>query len=190
VYEEHNIVGSARGEPLPAGCVGIRLRIALSGSPSQRWWRDLSARLTLELTGHAAIGHLRLNEIVQGQEIVLEGVESGEASSIAGAVERAVDATNEACADGRDVTQDENVPRADAEAIADEVQASQRATGAPHSGHQRRNLSGAIHRTGRQWRAGVRLARAPIARAGRSEAVPDRFLPTASPLPVIRASLR
>jgi hypothetical protein len=129
--EEHNIVGSARGEPLPAGRVGIRLRIALSGSPSQRWSRDLSARLTLELTGHAAIGHLRLNEIVQGPEIILGGVESREASSIAGAVERAVDATNAACAGDSDRIQDENVPRADAEAIADEVQASQRATGNP-----------------------------------------------------------
>jgi hypothetical protein len=124
--EEHSIVGSAKGEPLPAGRVGVRLRIPLSGSPSRRWSRDLSARLTAELTGHAAVGHLRLNEVVQGQEIVLEGVESGEAPNIAGAVERAIDATNLACADdSRDATQ-ESVPEAEADAIARTVGESQR----------------------------------------------------------------
>jgi hypothetical protein len=123
--EEHHIIGLARGEPLSAGRVGVRLRFPLSGSPSPSWSRNLSARLTLELTGHAAVGHLRLNEIVQGQEIVLEGVESGEASNIAGAVERAVDATND-YADGKDVDQSENVSQTEATAIADEVRASQR----------------------------------------------------------------
>jgi hypothetical protein len=124
--EEYSIVGSAEGEPLPAGRVGVRLRIPLSGSPSQRWSRDFSARLTAELAGHAAVGHLRLNEVVQGQEIVLEGVESGEAPNIAGAVERAVDATNQACADGpRDDTQ-EHVPEAEADAIARTVAERQR----------------------------------------------------------------
>ena len=124
--EEHHIIGLARGEPLPAGRVGVRLRFPLSGSPSPSWSRNLSARLTLELTGHAAVGHLRLNEIVQGQEIVLVGVESGEASNIAGAVERAVDATNDDYADGKDVDQSENVSQTEATAIADEVRASQR----------------------------------------------------------------
>lgn len=42
--EEHQIVGSARGEPLPAGRVGVCVRFPLSGSPSSRWARDLSAR--------------------------------------------------------------------------------------------------------------------------------------------------
>jgi hypothetical protein len=121
--ERHSIAGPARGEPLPAGRVGVRLRIPLSGSPSPRWSRDLSARLTVEVTGHAAVGHLRVNNIVQGQEIVLEGVESAEAASIAGAVERSVDATNAAC---EDLDQAENVPSAEAEAIANEVGASQR----------------------------------------------------------------
>jgi hypothetical protein len=86
--EEHSIVGSAKGEPLPAGRVGVRLRIPLSGSPSRRWSRDLSARLTTELTGHAAVGHLVLNEVVQGHEIVLDGVESAEAPNIAVLVTR------------------------------------------------------------------------------------------------------
>jgi hypothetical protein len=64
--EQHQIVGLAGGEPLPAARVGVRLRFPISGSPSPRWSRDLSARLVAELTGHAAVGHVRLNEIVQG----------------------------------------------------------------------------------------------------------------------------
>ena len=53
-------------------------------------------------TGHPNVGHLGLNEVVQGHEIVLEGVESGEAERLAEAVERAVEATNRACADAPD----------------------------------------------------------------------------------------
>jgi hypothetical protein len=124
--EEHQIIGSARGEPLPAGRVGVCVRFPLSGSPSSRWSRDLSARLGLELTGRAAVGYLRLNEIVQGQEIVLEGVESDEASHIAGAVERAVDAANSDCADGEAVAPSSNVPQTEADAVARDVRASQR----------------------------------------------------------------
>jgi hypothetical protein len=125
--EEHRIVGSALGEPLPVGRVGVRLRIPLSGSPSARWSRDLSARLTVGLQGHAAIGHLRLNEIVHGQEIVLDGVEAAEAPTIAGVVERAVDATNAACAD-TDGPRD-TAPAGEADAIARRVRASQRRAG-------------------------------------------------------------
>jgi hypothetical protein len=124
--EEHQIIGSARGEPLPAGRVGVCVRFPLSGSPSSRWSRDLSARLGLELTGRAGVGHLRLNEIVQGQEIVLEGVESREASHIAGAVERAVDAANNDCADGQGVAPSRNVPQTEADAVARDVRGSQR----------------------------------------------------------------
>ena len=123
--EEHYIVGLARGEPLPTGRVGVRVRVALSGSPSGRWSSDLRARLTLQLAGHPA-GHLRLNDVVQGSEIVLEGMESAEASSIAGAVERAVDAVNADCADGEDVDQSGKVRQAGASAIPDEVGGSQR----------------------------------------------------------------
>lgn len=123
--EEHRIVGLARGESLPEGQVGIRVRFALSGSPSARWSRDLRSRLMLQLAGHPAVGHLRLNDVVQGSEIVLEGVESAEASSLAGAVERAVDAANDDCADGED-DQSGKARQSEANAIAHEVQASQR----------------------------------------------------------------
>lgn len=124
--EEHQIVGLARSEPLPTGRVGVCLRFPLSGSPSPRWTRDLRARLSMELTGRAAVGHLRLNEIVQGQEIVLEGVESDEASNIAGAVERAVDATNGDCPDGTGVDQSKRASQTEAATLERDVRASQR----------------------------------------------------------------
>jgi hypothetical protein len=80
----------------------------------------------MELTGHAAIGHLRLNELVQGHEIVLEGVESDEAPKLADAVERAVDATNQACAQGPPESTREDAPKAEADAIARTVGERQR----------------------------------------------------------------
>jgi hypothetical protein len=126
--EEHTIVGPANGEPLPMGRVGVRLRIPLSGGPSRRWSRDLSARLTAELIGHPNVGHLNLDDVVQGHEILLDGVESGQADALAGAVERAVDATNRACAD----TTDDSVPlkpREEADAIARTVAKHQRLGG-------------------------------------------------------------
>ena len=120
--EHHDIVGPARGEPLPAGRVGIRLRIGLSGSPSPRWARDLGARLTRETTGHRAVGHLRLNDLVQGQEIVLDGVEPAEAPGIFDAIERAVASTNAATAKDPAPGPQGNMSSADADAIADAVQ--------------------------------------------------------------------
>ena len=126
--EEHTIAGPAQGEPLPTGRVGVRLRIPLSGGPSRRWSRDLSARLTAEFSGHPNVGHLVLNDVVQGHEIVLDGVESGEADAVAGAVERAVDATNRACADAPDDSVSLK-PREEADAIARTVADHQRLGG-------------------------------------------------------------
>ena len=98
--EDHQIVSQARGEPLAEGCTGVRVRVQLSGCPTPRWSRDLAARLSGELVGHAAVGHLRLNvnDLVQTDQIVLEGVEAGEAPMLGGALERAVDAANRASA--------------------------------------------------------------------------------------------
>jgi hypothetical protein len=117
--EHHRIVGEARGEPLPAGRVGIRARIPLSGCPSPRWSRDLSARLTNQLVGHVAVGHLRLNDIVQGDQVVLEGVEASEAPALAEALRLAVAATNDACPDEAERTS--AAARDDAQAIAHQV---------------------------------------------------------------------
>lgn len=71
----HCMISRARGEPRSLGDVGVRVQ--LSGRPSRRWSRALCARLTTELIGHPATAHLHvdMNELVQGDEIVLDGVE-------------------------------------------------------------------------------------------------------------------
>ena len=96
--EHYEIITKARGEPRAAGCVGVRVRVRLSGFPSRRWCHTFAGRLVTELTGHAAVGHLRINvnEIVQGDQIVLEGVERTEASALADPLRRAIDAANQA----------------------------------------------------------------------------------------------
>ena len=96
--EDHQIVSRARGEPLPEGSTGLRVRVQLSGCPSRRWSRAFAAQLNRELVGHAAVGHLRLNvnDIVQADQIVLEGVEQREAPTLGDALEQAVDAANRA----------------------------------------------------------------------------------------------
>ena len=99
--ESYRIVADPSGEPLPAGRVGVRVRVPLSGCPSERWSRALGAHLVNEFTGHTAVGHLRLNSIVQADQIVLEGVESAEAPHLGDVLQRAIDATNQTCARGR-----------------------------------------------------------------------------------------
>jgi len=118
MFEDHRIV-QVRGEPLPAGRVGVRVRARLSGCPSRRWSRHLSARLANELSGHKAVGHLRLNDIVQSDQIVLEGVEASEAPVLAGTLRRAVHASNYACPDPQDSTA--NVPQGQADEIARQI---------------------------------------------------------------------
>lgn len=117
--EDHQIVGESHGEPLPAGRVGVRVRLQLSGCPSGRWSNALGANLYTEFLGHPAVGHLRLDEIVQGDQIVLDGVEASEAPTLAGTLRRAVDATNKACT--QDVAPTANVAQGDADAIARQV---------------------------------------------------------------------
>jgi hypothetical protein len=117
--EHHRIVGAPHGEPLPKGRVGVRVCVPLSGCPSSRWSLDLRARLTNELVGHPAVGHLRLNDLVQGDQIVLEGVEEREAPLLSQALRRAIDATNAACAVGPKPSG--NVPTPEADAIAHKV---------------------------------------------------------------------
>ena len=94
--EDHQIASRARGEPLPDGRTGVRVLVQLSGCPSRGWSHDLAARLSQELVGHAAVGHLRLNvnDIVQADQIVLEGVEQREAPALGNALEQAIDAAN------------------------------------------------------------------------------------------------
>ncbi len=117
--EQHQIVSDARGEPQAAGSVGVRVRVQLSGSPSSRWSHALRVNLSNELTGHAAVGHMRLNDIVQGDQIVLEGVEASEAPTLAASLQRAVKATNQAGIDGKKPTP--NMTQKDADAVAHEI---------------------------------------------------------------------
>jgi hypothetical protein len=117
--EQHQIVSDASGEPLPAGAVGVRVRVQLSGSPSSQWSRALRANLSNELVGHAAVGHMRLNDIVQGNQIVLDGVEPSEAPTLAGSLRRAVEATNQARPRGQNPTG--NMAQEEADAVADQI---------------------------------------------------------------------
>lgn len=70
------------------------MRIPLSGTPSPRWSRVLTARLGTALVGHSAVGHLELGQLVQGADIVLEGVEPAEAPRIGPALSAAMEAAN------------------------------------------------------------------------------------------------
>jgi hypothetical protein len=115
--ETHRIAGAARAEPLPAGRVGARVHVPLSGTPSPRWSRALTAHLTNELTGHDAVGHLHVRDVVQGAKLVLEGVEEREAPALGACVQRAVEAANRGCArdEGPEAT---NMSQREADEIA------------------------------------------------------------------------
>lgn len=115
--EDHHIISDAHGEP--AGRVGVRMRVQLSGCPSGRWSRALSAHLCEELVGHPGVGHLQLDQIVQGDQIVLEGIEASEAPALAASLRRAVDASNHAPTGGQNSPP--NVAQQEADSIAPQV---------------------------------------------------------------------
>jgi len=119
MFEHHQIVSDAHGEALPDGAVGVRVRFRLSGCPSSQWSRALRAHLSSELVDHAAAGHLRLNDIVQGDQIVLEGVEASEAATLAASLRRAVEATNQAATGGTPSAGD--VAQGEADAVAHQM---------------------------------------------------------------------
>ena len=96
--EQHVIAGPARGEPLPAGSVGVRIRIPLSGTPSSHWSELFEAALAMRLLRHPGTSRLRLDRAVQGGELVLEGVEDAEAPMLGPVLREAVEATNRAVA--------------------------------------------------------------------------------------------
>ena len=116
--EDYRIVSPARGEPRALGEVGVCVRVQLSGRPSRRWSRDMGARLTTELVGHPSAAHLRVNvdELVQGDEIVLDGVEDRDPAGLAAALQRAVDGANQA--ETREADRAPNVTQNEADAIA------------------------------------------------------------------------
>ena len=122
--EEHHIAGVARGEPLPPDHVGVRVRVPLSGAPTSRWARFLSAHLVTELTGHRAVGHLHVDDCVQGTEIVLDGVEEPEADCLGEVISRAVAAANRASRKADTEPRHGNMAPEEAERIARKVTAS------------------------------------------------------------------
>jgi hypothetical protein len=101
--------------------VGARVRVQLSGFPSRRWSRVLAGRLSRGLVGHDAIGHLRVDaiDIVQGDHIVLEGVELSAAPAVAVALQRAVDKANATAPTDGD--ESPNMTQPEAHAVAQEV---------------------------------------------------------------------
>jgi hypothetical protein len=123
--EHYRIIGPPHGEPRSEGDVGARIHVPLSGRPSRRWSLDLGARLTTELVAHPGVAHLRMNvnELVQADEIVLDGIEDRDTQTLADALRRAVDAANHACAD--EVNRTPNVSQPDAEAIASHIPLNQ-----------------------------------------------------------------
>lgn len=97
--EHHEIAGPAHGEPLPENRVGALVRVPLDSAPTARWSRALGAHLATALVGHGPVGHLRLNDLVQGASIVIEGVEPAEAEKLGPALREAVEAANQLCGD-------------------------------------------------------------------------------------------
>jgi len=120
--EHHEIAGDATGATRSADCVGASVFIPLGAAPSPRWSQALTVHLADELTGHPGVGHLRLNNVVQGKDIVLEGVEASEAELLGPALRRAIDAANRACAKpgGNDGTRP-NMDQAEADRLARSV---------------------------------------------------------------------
>ena len=58
--EDHQIVSQTEGERYPRAAP-VCAFVCTAGCPNRRWSRDLAARLSRELVGHTAVGHLRLN---------------------------------------------------------------------------------------------------------------------------------
>jgi hypothetical protein len=119
--ESHHMTGGACGEPLAPGQVGARVRVPLTGTPSAEWSRAFTAHLTQHLTGHHHVGHLHLDHVVQGSDLVLDGVEDPEAGALGTCLHRAVEAANGACHDDRP-SEPGNMSRQQADAIAHQVE--------------------------------------------------------------------
>jgi len=121
--ETHEIIGPARGLPLAEGRSGASVRVPLDSPPTPRWSSAFGARLSSELVGHPAVGDLRLDRVVQGAELVLDGVELREASLLGPALRTAIDAANRTCANDQPA-ETSNMAQADADIVAHTVSTS------------------------------------------------------------------
>jgi hypothetical protein len=124
--ERHAIAGPARGEARPPGCVGACVRLPLDAPPTLRWSEILAARLATRLTGRAGVGHLRLDHVVQGTEIVLDGVERTEADHLGPVLREAIAAANRACPADDPADRPRNMDPEEAERLARRVEAGVR----------------------------------------------------------------
>ncbi len=95
--EHHDITGTITATPLAAGETGASVRVQLDSPPGPRWSEAFSARLMRELVGCPSVSHLRLDHVVQGADVVLDGVEPAHADRLGAAVGVAVGAANAAC---------------------------------------------------------------------------------------------
>jgi hypothetical protein len=118
--ESHQLDGEVHAEPLPSGRVGARVIVPLTGTPSAQWSRAFTAHLVQDLTGHRAVGHLHVSDIVQGRTLVLEGVEAQEAAALGPCLRHAIDLANRACQNDP-APSDANMSCGEAEAIARDV---------------------------------------------------------------------
>jgi hypothetical protein len=121
--EHHEIIGPARGEPLPRPRVGACILVPLDSPPSTRWSEVIGSHLANSLTGHPAVGHMRLNHLVQGSVIVLEGVEEAEAEVLGPALREAIDAANQALANEPHPSEPGNMEQREADRLAELVSA-------------------------------------------------------------------
>ncbi len=115
------MIGDVRGEPLAEGLVGARVRVPLTGTPGPHWSRAFTAYLMQDLAGHGNVGHLHLNHVVQGRDLVLDGVEDSEGAALGACLRRAVEAANGAC-ENDGAPEPANMSLQEADAIAHRVQ--------------------------------------------------------------------
>jgi len=125
--ERHELTGQVHGEPLADGRVGACVRVPVTGTPSPRWSRALTSHLSTDLMGHAHVGHLRLSGIVQGRDLVLEGVEDAEAPALGRCLHDAVAAANRCC-EGDEPSPPANMSGERAAAIAQALAGSTKGT--------------------------------------------------------------
>jgi hypothetical protein len=78
------------------------------------------------LAGHPAVGHLHLDNVVQGAEIVLDGVEPREAELLGPVLLEAIETANSVCPDATEQAGPQNMDRAEAEEVARVVEAKAR----------------------------------------------------------------
>jgi hypothetical protein len=92
--------------------------------PDAHWSTVLAGQLVTALAGHSKVGHLRFDGLVQGCEIVLEGVEDDEARELGPVLRKAVDATNRVVARGGPPAAPRNMDQEHADRIAADVDLS------------------------------------------------------------------